>query len=81
MMGGSEMMLGYWSAWHWIMFVAIAALVLYPTGRILGRIGFSPFWSILALIPLVNLLGLWIVALATWPRDAHESKNHRPSMP
>ena len=70
MMGEHGMMVGYLSAWHWVMFVIFAVLVLYPTGRILSRIGFSPFWSILALIPIANLLGLWILALATWPRDA-----------
>jgi hypothetical protein len=69
MMGGLDMFMGYWSAWHWIAFTAFAALVLYPTGRILSRIGFSPFWSVVAFIPFANLVGLWFVALTTWPRD------------
>ena len=69
MMDGSGMLMGYWSIWHWILFAVFVALFLYPIGRILARIGFSPFWSVIALIPLVNLVGLWIVALAAWPRD------------
>jgi len=69
MMGGSDMIMGYWSVWHWIVFAAFAALVLYPIGRILARIGFSPFWSVIAFIPFANLVGLWVVALATWPRN------------
>ncbi len=69
MMGGPDMYMGYWSAWHWIVFAVFAALTLYPIGRILNRIGFSPFWSLIAFVPLANLLGLWIVALAAWPRD------------
>jgi len=69
MMDGSGMFIGYWSIWHWILFAVFAALVLYPIGRILARIGFSPFWSVIALIPLVNLVGLWIVALVDWPRE------------
>ena len=73
MMYGSDMM-GYWSVWHWIVFAAIAALVLYPIGRILSRIGFSPFWSVVAFVPVANLIGLWAVALATWPRDKGESR-------
>ena len=68
-MDGSGMFMGYWSIWHWILFAVFAVLVLYPIGRILARIGFSPFWSVIALIPLANLVGLWIVALAAWPRD------------
>lgn len=66
-----DMMIGYWSIWQWVLFAAAVALILYPVGRILGRIGFSPFWSVLAFIPVVNLIGLWIVALADWPRDRH----------
>ena len=52
---------------HWLWFVVIAAAVLYPTGRILSRMGFSPFWSIVAFIPFLNLIGLWIAAFAEWP--------------
>ena len=69
MMSGSDMFMGYWSAWHWILFAVFAALVLYPIGRILARIGFSPFWSVIVLIPLANLVGLWIIALSDWPKD------------
>ena len=69
MMEGTNMMMGYWSVWHWIIFAALVALVVYPIGRILSRIGFSPFWSVIALIPLANLVGLWIIALAVWPQD------------
>lgn len=73
MMSGSEMFMGYWSVWHWIFVAVVAALVLYPIGRILARIGFSPFWSVVALIPLANLVGLWIVALAAWPQGKGEA--------
>ena len=69
MMGGEVWMMGSWSAWHWIMFAVAVVLVIYPVGRILSRIGFSPFWSILMFIPLANLAGLWILALSSWPRD------------
>ena len=55
---------------HWLMFVIIVALVAYPVGRILKRMGFSPLWAILAFLPLLNLLGLWIVALSDWPRQS-----------
>ncbi|WP_395021326.1 hypothetical protein [Dongia sp.] len=71
-MGSFDMMA--WSAWHWVVFAAFAALILYPVGRILTRIGFSPFWSIIVFIPLANLIGLWILALSVWPR-ASTAKN------
>ena len=52
---------------HWLIFIAMIALVLYPAGRILKRIGFSPFWSVLAFVPIVNLAALWVLALIEWP--------------
>ena len=67
MTGWTEMMSGY-GVGHWIAFAVIVAVVLYPIGRILGRLGLSPFWSVLALIPLVNLIGLWLLAFIDWPR-------------
>ena len=63
-----NMMVGYGSG-HWLMFVIMAALILYPVGRILGRIGLSPFWSVVAMIPFLNLIGLWVLAFTQWPRD------------
>lgn len=68
MIGTGDMM-GYWSVWHWVIFAAVAVATIYPVGRILDRLGFSPFWSILALVPPLNLLGLWVLALSPWPRD------------
>jgi len=38
-----------------------------PLGRILSRAGFSPLWSIVAFIPIVNLIALWLFAFADWP--------------
>jgi hypothetical protein len=52
--------------------VAMALLVVWPAGRICRRLGFSPWLGVLAVIPLANLLLLWFVALAKWPRSAPE---------
>ncbi|MBN9071789.1 MAG: hypothetical protein J0H34_09330 [Rhizobiales bacterium] len=73
MMDHSSMMIGYWSPWHWVAFFLFAGVVIYPIGRILARLGYSPFWSILAFVPIANLVGLWIVALAEWPRNTPNS--------
>jgi hypothetical protein len=54
---------------HWIIFVVVVAVVLYPTGRILRRLGLSPFWSLLVFVPLVNLISLWVLAFSDWPVD------------
>jgi hypothetical protein len=47
----------------------MAVVLLYPIGRILMRIGLSPFWAILVLVPFFNLIGLWVLAFVEWPRQ------------
>jgi hypothetical protein len=53
---------------HWVIFAVMMAIILYPIGRILDRIELSPFGCVLVLIPLVNLIGLWALAFADWPK-------------
>lgn len=65
-------MTGYGSA-HWLLFVVMVILVLYPIGRILRRLGLSPFWSLLVFIPLVNLVSLWVLAFSDWPEQKAET--------
>ncbi|MDE2227769.1 MAG: hypothetical protein KGL11_01850 [Alphaproteobacteria bacterium] len=68
-------MMGYWPDMagygfgHWLVFIVFIVVFIYPIGRILGRIGLSPLWSILAFIPIVNLIALWILAFAEWPQS------------
>ena len=67
-----RMEMSHYGAWHWVTsimtFIITAVVVLYPIGQILGRIGLSPFWSILVAIPFVNLVAIWVLAFSEWPR-------------
>ena len=38
-----------------------------PVANILHRAGHSRWWTILAFVPLVNLIGLWMFAFTRWP--------------
>jgi hypothetical protein len=60
---------GIRSLGHWLFFAVMVAVILYPVGRILKRWGLSPFWSVLALIPVVNLISLWTLAFTEWPAE------------
>jgi hypothetical protein len=52
-----------------ILAIFCMGLVLaWPAGRICSRIGFSPWLGSLAVVPIVNVLLLWYVAFAPWPR-------------
>ena len=52
---------------HWIFFIGMVVVILYPVGRVLGRVGFSPFWSVLIFVPIVNVIALWIFVFSEWP--------------
>lgn len=52
--------------------VALLALLLLAVpllmlGRIVRRAGFSPWWALVVLVPLVNLVALWVFAYVRWP--------------
>ena len=66
------MMVANWGLGHWMIFGVVAAAILYPIGLILKRLGFSPFWSVLALVPGVNLIALWSLALTSSSDDKSE---------
>ncbi len=42
---------------------------VYPIGLILRKPGYSPFLALLACVPVVNLICLWIVALGAKSPD------------
>ena len=58
---------------HWLFFIAVIVAVVYPIGRILSRLGFSPLWSLVAFVPFVNLVALWILAAIDWPDEKDRS--------
>ena len=59
--------MGTVSIWHWLIVLLMGFVVVFPTWRILRRMGFSGWWGLLAVIPAVNLVTLWIVAFMPWP--------------
>ncbi len=50
------------------MIIYIAAMVI-PVAKILGRIGFNQWWAAVAIVPMVNLIFLWVLAFIDWPRE------------
>ena len=57
------------SIFHWLVVLGYAFLVCFPIARILRRLGYSGWWSLLAIVPLVNLVAVWILAFGRWPRE------------
>lgn len=56
------------------LFGLLIALIVVgiPVRQIMLRTGFSQWWALLVLVPVVNLIALWIFAFSSWPRQASE---------
>jgi hypothetical protein len=57
------------SIWHWIILLLVAWIFAYPMAKILQRVGFSGWYALLWLVPLVNIVMLWALAFMKWPSD------------
>ena len=42
-------------------------LPMIPIAIILRKAGFSPWWTVVYLLPFGNLVGLFVFAFARWP--------------
>ena len=49
------------------LYVFFAILVVVPVWKILGRMGFNSLWALISIIPLANVIGLWLLAFTPWP--------------
>lgn len=45
------------------------AIIVVPFWRIVSKAGYAGAWSLLALVPLVNIILLWVFAFVRWPNE------------
>ncbi len=50
-----------------MMWAVVALVFLWPLAKVLARAGFSPWYCLLGVVPVVNLAALWVFATAEWP--------------
>ncbi len=59
--------MGSFSIWHWLIILIILVLPAWFFSRVVSKAGFSGWWALLGVLPLINLVALWIFAFAKWP--------------
>lgn len=69
--------MGSFSIWHWPieqegLFPYVINLILFAIpawffSRAISKAGFSGWWALLGVVPLVNLVALWVFAFSKWP--------------
>jgi uncharacterized membrane protein YhaH (DUF805 family) len=59
---------GHMDVWlSLIYFLLFAVIFLFPIMKILQKAGYSGWWCVLTMVPLLNLILLWVFASARWP--------------
>lgn len=58
--------MGSLSVWHLIVLLFAVATIV-PAAKALSRVGLSPWWAILSVVPIIGWFGLWAFAYARWP--------------
>jgi hypothetical protein len=70
--------MGGLSLWHGvIVIIELGMVVLYFVSaiKILNRTGHSGWWSLISIVPIVNVIMLWKFANARWPALENSSES------
>ena len=62
--------MGALSLWHWLLFLlwlAFAIFGIWCSVRIIRRAGYSGWWVLILLVPVVNIVMVWVFAFSNWP--------------
>ena len=59
--------MGSLSIWHWLFVIFFVVILGFPIARILTRMGYSKWWTIVYFLPFANIVGTWILAYSRWP--------------
>jgi hypothetical protein len=50
-----------------VSWIIVAVIAVVPFWRLCARIGYSPWLSLLILLPLINLIFIYFLAFSGWP--------------
>jgi len=57
----------------YLLLIALFLCILWAGGKILDKAGFDSRWVVLLLIPVINILIIWVFAFSDWPNVRPES--------
>ncbi len=59
--------MAWWFGMHWLAMLLGAAVIVLPFWRIFAKAGFSGWLGLLMIVPMVNLIALYVLAFSDWP--------------
>mgnify|MGYP005854129737 CR=1 FL=1 len=57
------------SIWQIIIILVLIAILVLVFGPVVKKAGFSRWWSLILLLPLINLIMIWVFAFMEWPAE------------
>ena len=57
----------FFTTTQWLVLAIYAVVVCIPAVQIVRRVGYSGWWGLLAGVPVVKLVSLWVFAFMRWP--------------
>ncbi len=66
---------GFWIS-HWLWMLPFAAVLVIPAWRLCQRVGYPGWLGLLIVVPMANLILLYVLAFGEWP--AEKNGNDRP---
>ena len=55
------------SIWHAFIVAFYFVLILVPASTVLRKAGRSGWWALFFIVPVVNVVALWVFAYSRWP--------------
>jgi uncharacterized membrane protein YhaH (DUF805 family) len=62
-----EGVMGGMSIFHWLIVIVVLAVYFIPAIKILQKAGYSGWWCLILLVPLVNIIMIYVFAFGDWP--------------
>ena len=62
------------SLWHWLIVLILLLVYVCPISKIIKKAGFSPWWSLVSMLPVINIVALWVFATVEWPSSVKITK-------
>jgi hypothetical protein len=61
-------MIGSFGLTELLLLLFVSVLVIWPAARICAKAGYTPWLGVVIVVPGANILLLWFLALADWPK-------------
>lgn len=65
--------MGSLSIWHWMIAIFWLSIIIVPGWRIASKAGYSGAFSLLLLVPVLNLIMVWVFAFSQWPNQREKA--------